>query len=140
MSNAFAGRGTELKRGDGAPTELFTTIAEMKKFPISGSKADLADVTNMDSGNYREYLPTLLTAGDLAFEGNYVPSDVTQGTLQSDFDGQVLHNWEIVLPGSRGKWTFKAYMTGLDFDFQVDKEASISGKLTITGSKTFALS
>lgn len=137
-SQAFAGRGSKLERGNGATPEVFTAIAELRKITRSGSKADLADVTNMDSGAYREKLPTLLEPGEISFEGNYIPSDTTQATLQSDFDGQVLHNWEIVLPGSRGTWSFAAYVTALDLpDLQVDKEAMITGKLTITGAPTF---
>src|ERR1700758_2601708 len=105
-SLAFAGRSSQLQRGDGASSEQFTTIAEIKKITRSGAKADLADVTNMDSGAYREFLPTLLDAGEINFDGNYIPSDGTQQTLQSDFDGQIKHNWKIVLPGSRGFWSF----------------------------------
>jgi hypothetical protein len=144
-SNAFAGRSSQLQRGDGAtPTEVFTAIAEIKKITRGGSKADLADVTNMDSGNYREYLPTLLTPGEITFEGNYIPNDPTTATLQSDFDGQQLHHWRIVLPStsayptSLGQWEFSAYVTGLDLpDLQVDKEATMTAKLTITGAPTF---
>lgn len=141
-SQAFAGRGSKLERGDGAtPTEHFVAIAELTKINRSGSKADLADITNMDSGNYREKLPTLLDAGEISFEGNYIPSDATQVSLQSDFDGQTEHNWKIVLPGSRGNWSFAAYVTALDVpDLEVSKQATITGKLTITGAATFASS
>jgi hypothetical protein len=100
----------------------------------------------MDSGNYREYLPTLLTPGEISFEGNYIPNDTTQGTLQSDFDGQKLHNWKIVLPPAgtlattQGTWAFAVYVTGLAIpELQVDKEATIAGKLTITGAPTFTI-
>jgi predicted secreted protein len=145
-SQAFAGRGSHLQRGDGnTPTETFVTILEMKKIARTGAKADLADVTNMDSGNYREYLPTLLTAGEISFEGNYVANDTTQQELQSDFDTQRLGNWKITLPPfgtyttTLGTWSFKAYVTGLEVpDLQVDKEATTSGKLTITGATSFA--
>jgi hypothetical protein len=141
-SQAFAGRSSQLQRGDGAtPTEVFSTIAEVRKITRSGSKADLADVTNMDSGNYREFLPTLLDAGEIALEGNYIPSDITQGLLQADFDGQAKHNWKIVLPAARGHWSFAAYVVGVDTpDLQVDKEATFSSRLKITGAATFAAS
>jgi predicted secreted protein len=140
-SQAFAGRGSTLERGDGDFSETFTPIAELRKITRSGSKADLADVTNMESGAYREKLPTLLEPGEISFEGNYIPSDATQGYLQTDFDNQALHNWQIVLPGSRGTWSFKAYVTAIDVpDLQVDKEALITGKLTITGAPSFSAS
>jgi predicted secreted protein len=146
-SKAFAGRGSQLQRGDaGTPTENFVTIAEMKKITRTGSKADLADVTNMDSGNYREKLPTLLEPGEINFEGNYIPSDATQANLQADFDGQALHHWKIILPQiagspptSRGSWSFSGYVTAVDNpDLQVDKEAVVTGKITITGAATYS--
>jgi predicted secreted protein len=144
MSKAFAGLGTQLQRGDGAGPEVFTTIAEMTKVQGTGSKADVIDVTNMDSPTaYREKLVTLLDAGEIAFDGNLIADDATQQNVQADFDGRVLHNWKVVLPidpntsQPRGHWDFAAYVTGLDFDNQHDKQSTISGKLTITGPRTY---
>lgn len=138
-SQAFAGRGSQLERGNGATPEVFTAIAELKQVKRGGTKADLADVTNMESGVFREVLPTLITPGEITFDGNYIPGDPTQSSLASDFQNQTLHNYKIVLPNSLGIWSFAAYVTALDIpDLQVDKEASISGKLTITGPTTFA--
>jgi predicted secreted protein len=144
MSKAFAGLGTKLQRGDGAGPEVFTTIAEMTKVQGTGSKADVIDVTNMDSPSaYREKLVTLLDAGEIAFDGNLIADDATQENVQADFDGRVLHNWKVVLPDDpatslpRGHWDFAAYVTSLDFDNQHDKQSTISGKLTITGPRTY---
>jgi predicted secreted protein len=139
-SAAYAGRGTQLQRGNGASPEVFTTIAELKKVTRAGSKADLADVTNMDSPTaYREKLPTLVDPGEVNFEGNYVPNDGSQQTAFTDFGSQAKHNWQIVLPNSLGTWSFAGYITAYDVpDSQVDKEVTFSGKLTITGAPTFA--
>jgi predicted secreted protein len=144
MSKAFQGIGTKLQRGDGAGPEVFTTIAEMVKVQQSGSKADIVDVTNLDSPNaYKEKLVTILDAGQIAFDGNMVADDATQQAVQADFDGRVLHNWKVILPVdpattiTRGHWEFEAYVTSIDFDTPHDKQATISGKLEITGARTF---
>jgi len=144
-SKAFAGRGSALELGTGGVTPTYTKIAELKKITRGGSKADMADVTNMDSGTYREFLPTLLTAGEISFEGNSVPSDATQQSLQTQFDNQTLSPWKILLPQigspptSQGGYTFNAYVSALDLpDLQVDKEATIAGKLHITGAVTYS--
>lgn len=138
-SRAFAGQGTQLQLGDGADPESFSTIAEITKVQRSGSKMDLVDVTNMDSiGAYREKLATLLDAGQISFDANYIPQDATQTGLQAQFDGRILSNWKIVLPGGRGTFSFKAYSTSADFDLSVDKASTFSGKLDITGAPTFA--
>jgi predicted secreted protein len=138
-SQAFAGQGTQLQRGDGASPENFTTIAEITKIQRSGSKMDLVDVTNMDSiGAYREKLATLLDGGQVSFDANYVPAAASQQSLQADFDGRVLSSWKIILPGGRGTFSFKAYSTSADFDVSVDKASTFSGKLEITGQPSFA--
>src|ERR1700738_4924607 len=99
-SRAFAGQGTQLQLGDGGSPENFTTLAEITKIVRGGSKMDLVDVTNMDSiGAYREKLATLLHGGEITFDANYIPQDTSQQSLQSQFDGRILSNWKIVLPG-----------------------------------------
>lgn len=146
MSKAFRPQGLLLQQDNPAGSGSgLTTIAEVKKVDFTGGKADTADVTNMDStGAYREFLPTLLDAGELSFDGNYLGGiETTQAELQSTFDSQILSSWKIVLPtppgesASRGSWTFKAYVTSFDPAFPVDKEASFTAKLKITGARTF---
>ena len=145
MSKAFAGIGTQLQRsGDAGVT--YVTIAEMTKIQGSGSKADVIDVTNMDSPTaYREKLVTLLDAGDIALDGNLVADDATQASVQADFDARALNKWRIVLPVdpdtsvSRGRWDFEAFVSGVDFDIQHDKQATISAKLAITGPRPFTV-
>lgn len=138
MSNAFAGQGSKLKRGDGGGTEAFTAISEITNIQRTGSKADQVDVTNMDStGAYREYIPTLLDAGEVSFTGNYIPGDATQAQLQTDFDNRRLGNWQITLPNSLGHWAFAAFVTGFDFDLSHDKQSTITCKLKVTGKPLF---
>ncbi|HLZ10429.1 MAG TPA: phage tail tube protein, partial [Chloroflexota bacterium] len=126
MSNAFAGQFSKLQRNG-------VTIAEMTKIQGTGSKADVIDVTNMDSPTaYREKLVTLLDAGDISFDGNLIAGDATQQQVQADFDGRTLSPWSIILPddpatgATRGHWDFEAYVISVDFDLQHDKQATIS--------------
>jgi predicted secreted protein len=138
MSNAFAPRGTELQRGTPLTSPTYTTIAEVTKISISGSKADLADVTNMDSpSNFREFLPTLLDSGEIKAEMNFIPGDATQAAVLADFNGQVLSPWQIVLPNSLGSFTFNAYVTTEDVDLPIDKQGTRSFTLKVTGPVTF---
>jgi predicted secreted protein len=133
-----------LQRGDGASPEVFTTIAEVTTIKATGSKADVIDVTNMDSPSaFREKLVTLLDAGEISFDGNFVSDDPTQANVEADFEGRALHNWKIVLPTDpltslpRGHWAFAAYVTGVDFDLQHDKQSTMSVKLTVSGPKPY---
>lgn len=130
------------RSADGGTTYL--TIAEMTKVQGTGSKADVIDVTNMDSPSaYREKIVTLLDAGEISFDGNFVADDATQAAVQSDFDTRTQNKWKIVLPidpattTPRGHWDFSANVTSIDFDIQHDKAVVISGKLTISGPRPY---
>lgn len=143
-SAAFAGRGSKLQYSTNPPSVAYTPLAEIKTIQFSGMKADLADVTNMQSSNFREWLPTLNDSGELSFTGNLIPNDTTETDLIGFFNNQTLVTYQVVLPAtaahptSEGTFTFKAFVTSIDRSVPVDKEASISGKLKITGQITFA--
>jgi len=137
-SQAFAGRGTVLQLGTGGSSPYtFTELAEVKKIQFSGTKYDLADVTNMESGNFREWLPTLADSGEVSFEANLIPGDATQQSLIATFNSAILTPVQVVLPNALGTFAFNAYVQTIDRDFPIDKEATISGKLKITGQITF---
>lgn len=144
-SQAFAGRGSKLQYSTNPPSVAYTELAEVKTIAISGAKYDLADVTNMQSSNFREWLPTLADNGELSLAGNYIPNDTTQSDLLGFFNNATLVTWKIVLPAapqqnfatSLGTLTFKAYVSSRDINIPVDKEASVSIKLKITGQVTW---
>jgi hypothetical protein len=135
MSLAFRGEGSVFTIGGNA-------IAELTKIERSGAKADLQDVTNMQStGSYREYLPTLLDAGDISIEGNFLGNqETTQQTLQTLFDAQTLSTGcTIAAPSGKGTLTFSCYISEPpNFSYTVEKQATFTAKLKITGQPTFA--
>lgn len=131
-SQAVAGRGTLLQVLQGSPLEMIT-VAELKTLQFSGSKYDLADVTNMQSGNFKEWLPTLADSGDLSFSGNKIALDPTQEQLITYFNNATLVTFQIIVPGTPNYVTFKGYVVELSADYPVDKEVTISGKIKITG-------
>src|ERR1700735_4085347 len=96
-SAAFVARGTVISY------ETQTSIgslplAEIKSIDFSGAKYDLDDVTNYESGNFREWVTTLADSGELSFTGNYVPSDDSQASLLGFFNTGALVSWQITLP------------------------------------------
>jgi predicted secreted protein len=139
MSQAFSFYDGEVRLGDGAPSELFTAIAEVQSVEFTGSKVDLADVTHTKSPNRRrEYIGTLIDSGELAFTANYIPGDTSQGTLQSVMDAAAPRNWEVVLPSSLGTLAFAGVITSIDKNLSFDKEAKLSVKVKITGPIDFS--
>ena len=142
-SQAFAGRSTVLQYSTNPPSVAYTQLQEVKTIAFSGTKADLADVTNMNSSNFKEWLPTLIDSGDLSVAGNLIPNDASEAAVINFFNNQTLTFWEIVLPAgpgfptSEGTFSFTAFVVGVDRNLPVEKEATISLKLKVTGIISF---
>lgn len=135
-SQAFAPRGTQILFQT-ATSIGYLLLAEIKDLSFTGAKYDLADTTNFESGNFREWLTTLADSGELSFTGNYIPSDPSQQELLGFFNNGTLVNWKIVLPASASAAqpiTFNAYVSSLEHMLPLDKEATIQVKLKITGA------
>jgi predicted secreted protein len=142
-SQAFAGRSTILQYSTNPPSVEYVELSEVKTIGFSGMKYDLADVTNMNSSNFKEWLPTLADSGDLAITGNLIPNDQSEVDLIGFFNAATLVTWQVVLPPglsfstSEGTFTFSAYVSSIDRSIPVEKEATISVKLKITGKIAF---
>lgn len=141
-SAAFSPRGTQLLYQI-TPSLGYQLFAEIKQADFSGQKLDLADVTNFQSGQFREYLATLLDSGELSFKGNFIPSDASQQAVLNLFNTASRNSWQVILPINPntgltyGHFTFLAFVAGFEWGLPIDKEATIMGKLKITGQITF---
>ena len=146
-SAAFAGRGSQLQYSTNPPSVAYVALSELKSINFSGSKYDLADVTNMESSNFKEWLPTLADSGDLAFSGNLIPNDATEAALIGFFNAATLIDWKVVLPAnvaqgfniSLGNFTFKGFVVEIARTIPVEKEGIITGKIKITGQVQYSV-
>lgn len=132
-SQAFSPRGTVIQF-EAPGSTYFEPLAEVKSISFTGAKYDLTDTTNYESGNFREWLTTLADSGECSFEGNYIPGDPSQSSLLQFFNNGTLVLWQITLPSNLGQITFKAYVSSLEHMLPLDKQASISVKLKVTGT------
>lgn len=136
-TSAVSSFGTFLKRGDGgSPTEIFSTIAEVRD--ISGPALALGteEVTSHDSAGWREFIPTLLEGGEVSFDLNYF-SHTTQDNVRTDMTNKTKRNFQLVfdLPTDE-TWAFAAYVTGFEMDAPVEGALTASLTVQITGSVT----
>ena len=148
MSKAFSAKGTVTSFGPvttGGSQTYPTTLSEMKTIQFGSQKANLEDVTNMDSpSGYVEELPTTLDAGDVTFSGNRVAADPGQSYLLTAFGAQTLLAVKVQLPKGPNQttngdvFTFEGYCVDIGSDFQYDKAASWTGKIRITGPLNLA--
>lgn len=138
MSGAIESQGTLIQRGDGQPTEGFTTIAEITDFDGPGGSASEIDATSLDS-TAREFLVGLKDEGQFTFNCNLVPSDTQQQGLRSDRDNRTLRNFKIILTDAANTTlTFAAYVMGFSISGSVDAKVDASITLRISGPVTWA--
>lgn len=144
MSDAISSFGTLLKIGDGgSPTENFTTIAEV--LDISGPALEQAteEVTSHSSvDGWREHVGTLLSAGEVSFDVNFVPTHATHNPstgLIKDMTDRTKRNFQLVFPDAGSTtWQFTALVTGFEPDEPVEGKLGASVTLQVTGKPTLA--
>lgn len=140
-TQAISGYGTLLKRGDGGAPETFTTVGEVRSVSGPSMETDEADVTTHSSaasGAFKEFIMTLIDAGSIEFETNYVPSDPTHVGIRQDFLARTKRNWQIVLPGAIQTISFSAYVKSMPYEFPTDAAITQKISLRITGAPTWS--
>ena len=142
MTSALAGYGVLLKIGDGGGSETFTTIAEVKDIEGPELELEAKEVTSHDSAGWREYIGTLLTAGEVSFDLNFIPTHATHSYsagLVKDLVNRTKRNFKLVFPdGGSTTWTFAALVTGFKPSGPVEDELSAEVTLQVTGQPALA--
>jgi hypothetical protein len=134
--------GTLLQVGDGAMTEVFTTIAEVKDIDGPDISMDTEDITPHDAvGGWEEFIPTILRSGEVTFDLNFVPSNAQHGDanggLVAALKARTKKNYRLVLPAGY-TWSFAAYVTGFSNSMPVGGVLGASVTLKVTGVLTLA--
>lgn len=141
MTSAISSFGTLLKKGDGGTPESFTTIAELLDIEGPEMELDTEEVTSHSSTDgWAEYIGTILDAGEVSFEVNYVPTNATHNAttgLIKDMTARTKRNFTLVFPDSGNTtWSFTALVTSVSPTAAV--RGVLNGKigLKITGKPT----
>lgn len=142
-SGAISSFGTLLKIGDGAGSEVFTTIAEVRDVSGPGLGLATAEVTNHSStGGWREHVGTLNDGGDVTFEINYIPTTTTHnatGGLIRDLKNKTKRNFQLVFSDSGATtWSIAAFVTKFEPLEPVDGALRANVSLKISGQPTLA--
>ena len=114
-------------------------VAELTN--IGGIDAKLAtiDATNHDSSDsYREFIGTVLDAGEVPIEGNFYPGNAGQAALLTAMNAKSVSAFVITFPTATGiSWSFSALVTGFKAsDAPIDGKLTFSATLKITGKPT----
>lgn len=149
-SDAHIGLGAHLQKGDGNSPENFISILGIKSITGPGIKRDAIDVTDMDSGTFREFIGGLVSGGTISFDANFLPRDPTQnqsaGGFMAEFDKTSCDsrgNFRITLPecegDSEGYFEFSGIVTGQSVTIPMDQVMAFSGEITVSGRPTLVI-
>jgi hypothetical protein len=137
-SNALESQGMIIKRGDGAATEIFTNIPEIKTFSGPGGSATVIDTTDLSS-TAKEKRMGLKDEGQLQFTINYIPKNTVHAGLRTDRTNRTLRNFKIVFTDSPvTTWSFSAYVLSFAVAGAVDGVVEATVTLEISGTITEA--
>jgi hypothetical protein len=137
---ATSGFGTLFKAGNGASTEVFTTIAEVKSISGPSISVETLDATHMQSlNNYREMLPSFISGGEITLELNFLPATSAQKCITTDLAARTKRHFQIVWTNTAGtKWSFSGYYTGFTPNAAIDGVLSASVTITVTAGITIS--
>lgn len=139
-TGALAGYGVLLKVGNGATSETFTTVAEVRDIEGPELELEAKEVTSHDSSGWREFIGTLLTGGEVSFDLNFIPSNATHGAtagLVKDMLDRTRRNFQLVFPDTESTtWAFTALVVGFKPSGPVEDELSAEVTLQVTGQPT----
>ena len=133
-----------LKRGDGASTEAFTTIAGVKSVNGPNTQLSFLESTDFDStGGFREFVAGLRDPGQGSFTLNFGPTDTGHTALLSDHDAGTLRNFRLEF-GPSGTpsdvWGFAAYIESIGPTAEVDGLLEAEATLRVSGVVNRAVS
>lgn len=140
-SNAVSAFGTQLKIGDGAGSESFATIAELRTISGPSLNAETIDVTvHNTSTPFRRYISGLLDGGDVTFDLNFIPTEATHGYssgVLADMLARARRNFQIVFPDTgTTTWLLPTIITGFEVSSDPADVLQASCTLKVAGPPT----
>ncbi|MFD3352735.1 phage tail tube protein [Streptomyces fradiae] len=129
--------GTQLQRGDGGGSEVFTTIANATNISGPGLARNTIDVTSHDSpDSTMEFIGGLVDPGEVSVDINYTPA--LHDTLVEDLYDTDPRNYRLVFPDTANTtWQFAAVLTGFEASAPYDDKLSATLTFKVSGKPTF---
>ena len=135
VTQVISGHGTQLKRGDGASPEVFTTIDGIED--IEGPKLSRGKhpATHQGSGGWKEIILGLLEGEAFTIPLQWKPGDTQHDGLLSDFTTGALRSFQLEFPDAEETiWEFSAYVTNFSPTAPVDGKRMASVEISPTGA------
>ena len=131
---AQRGRDLLLKLGDGESSESFAGVAGLRATTLAFNAAGI-DITNADSGGWRELLADGVRSASISGSGVFKDAASDQSVRAAFFAGTT-PNWQVVIP-SFGTVQGPFKITALQYDGPYNGELKVSLSLASAGALTF---
>ncbi|NUN51913.1 MAG: hypothetical protein HUU06_03860 [Planctomycetaceae bacterium] len=146
-SSGFVGKGTVIKRGDGAGPEVFTAVAEVRDISGYEMLLKLAEASHLTSDDgMEERKAAMKDISPITFSANLIPTNTTVGIdtttgIGLDWKNGTLRNFQLVLSDAGAAVIqFAAYVTKLAITgINKDNMVQVSIELTPQGLPTVTL-
>ncbi len=144
VTKAKASKGTLIQVGDGAGSEVFTSVGDVLSFSAPSETMDTIDVTALDD-TAKEFIPSgLVDGGECTFDVSFAGADAQHQSLRADLRAGTSRNFKILLNDSSGTKTtfaFTGFVTKFDgaaAGVGEQYKASITIKVTGLPTMTYA--
>jgi|SRR5579863_8554889 len=136
-TTAVQGIGGKLLVSASSPVS-YSPVAQLKNITFGGLTVDFDEITNLDSGLFKEWMKTLVDAKEISFEGVLKPLDASQQSLLTNIQtagAAALEYWRVQLvEGST--LDFTGYVSDYTPKIEHNKAVTFGGKIKITGGIT----
>lgn len=133
-SSAESGTGTDF-------TWNSVEVVEVNTVGDIDLTSDDIEVTHYKSDDgYKEYIQGLRDGGEIAVEGNFIPSDAGQASLIADFNTGVKRTFLVTLPNTDAStWSGSAYVKGFTTSTEINDKIMFTATIKLTGKPTFTV-
>ena len=131
------GIGTELKIGDGAVPEVFTSLGRIKNISGPNLSVVVVEKTTLDD-TYVRKVPGRIDGGEVTFDLELDPTEAGHKGIVAKTKARGVHNFQIPLPAPwNTTFKFSGFISA--FSPSVDEnDVSASVTIAVTGEPDFA--
>jgi hypothetical protein len=141
VTKAQIGYGAIFAIGNGATTEVFTPLGEVKDLTPPSDNVDILDATHMSSPNRtREFVKGLNDPGECSFTLNFLPGEADDDAIQSLRAATAARNFRITFPAVGASpavtWTFAGFLVGYEPQIPTSEIMTANVRIKVTSSYT----
>lgn len=134
-SNAVSTNGCTIKIGNGASTETFAAIPELRNFNGPTMDSEDIDVSHLASGSYRDYIQGFKASGEISGECNWTQAGYA--TLLALFNAGTVRNMQAVMSDGT-TYEFQGYVKSIPVTVNTGEQVKFNLTIKITGTVTEA--